>query len=84
MGTASLPARGPSSPWHKWVGFSILPPSRGQYLGLWTLDDLGVPVWAKLPTPSFLASHAWSREGKQTGQADGVKGRHFAPQLCLT
>lgn len=28
----------------------------------------GVPVWAKLPTPSLLTSHAWGREGKQSRQ----------------
>lgn len=81
VGTASLPDRGPGTSWQQWVAFSILPPSQGQSQGLWAPDSLGVPVWAKVPTPSVLTSHAWGREGKQRGYANGVKGRPFAPQL---
>lgn len=43
--------------------------------GVWALAGLGVLVWAKLPIPSILASHAWGRQGQQTEHAKGVMGR---------
>lgn len=70
-------------PWHERVGFSTLQPSRGQHPGMWALNDLGGPVWAKPPAPSVFTSHAWGREGEQTGHASGVKGGHFATKRCL-
>lgn len=42
---------------------------------MWALAGLGVLVWAKLPIPSILASHAWGRQGQQTEHAKGVMGR---------